>query len=56
MRTKKCESHEDHDVCNQIEVKDDYVHLEFEDMTHKIVDSRRKLKSKRNKKFSLLIR
>ena len=35
MRTTKCESHEDHGVCNQIEDKDDYVHLVFEVMTHK---------------------
>ena len=28
-------SHEDHDVYNQIEDKDDYVHLVFEVMTHK---------------------
>ena len=34
-RTTKCESHEDHDVCNQIEDKDGYVHLVFEVMTHK---------------------
>ena len=53
MRTTKCESHEDHDVCNQIEDKDDYAHLVFEVI--KIVDSRRKLKSK-NKNSSLLIR
>ena len=32
---KKCESHEDHDVCNQIEDKDYYVHLVFEVTTHK---------------------
>ena len=36
MRTKKCESDEDHDVCNQVEDKDDYVHLVFEVMTHKL--------------------
>ena len=33
--TKKCESHKDHDVYNQIEDKDDYVHLVFELVTHK---------------------
>ena len=33
--TTKCESHEDHDVSNKIEDKDDYVHLVFEVMTHK---------------------
>ena len=37
MRTKKCEIHEDHDVCNQIEDKDYYVHLVFEVMTHKLL-------------------
>ena len=37
MKTTKCESHEDHDVCNQIEDKDDYVHLVFEVMTHKLL-------------------
>ena len=35
VRTKKCESHEDHDVYNQLEDKDDYVHLVFNVMTHK---------------------
>ena len=30
-------SHEDHDVYNQIEDKDDYVHLVFEVMTHKLL-------------------
>ena len=37
MRKTKCESHEDHDVCNQIEDKYDYVHLVFEFMTHKLL-------------------
>ena len=37
MRTKKCESHEDHNVYNQIEDKDYYVHLVFEVMTHKLL-------------------
>ena len=37
MRTKNCESHEDHDVYNQIEDKDDYVRLVFEVMTHKLL-------------------
>ena len=37
MRTKKCESHEDHDAYNQIEEKDDYVHLVFDVMTHKLL-------------------
>ena len=37
MRTTKCESHEDHDFCNQIEDKDDYVRLVFEVMTHKML-------------------
>ena len=35
VRTKKCEIHEDHDVCNKIEDKHDYAHLVFEVMTHK---------------------
>ena len=30
-------SHEDHDVCNQIEDKYDYVHLVFEVTTHKLL-------------------
>ena len=48
MRTKKCESNEDHDVCNQIEDKHDYVHLVFEVMTHKlsIVEENSSLKIK----------
>ena len=37
VRTKKYESHEYHDVCNQIEDKYDYVHLVFEVMTHKLL-------------------
>ena len=37
MRTTKCESHEDHDVYNQIEDKYYYVHLVFEVMTHKLL-------------------
>ena len=37
MGTTKCESHEDHDVCNQIEDKYDYVHLVFEFMGHKLL-------------------
>ena len=37
MRTTKCESHEDHDVWNEIEDKDDYVPLLFEVMTHKLL-------------------
>ena len=37
MRTKKCESGKYHDVYNQVEDKDDYVHLVFEVMTHKLL-------------------
>ena len=48
MRTTKCEIHKDHDVFHQIEDKDDYGHLLFEVMTHKLltVEEKSSIKNK----------